>query len=80
MILGNSHTEDAVSPAYFDLKTYNIVSSSQTVIYDKYLIDKYIKELPKLKYVFLNVDYHSMYGVALKERALFFIQCLNAKS
>jgi len=61
LILGNSHATYGLDPRLFSLSAFNIASVNQSLYFDKRITLKYIDELPKLKYVLISVDYHSLY-------------------
>ncbi len=60
LILGSSHTSDAVNPADLHIKSANMASAGQDYQLDSALFFKYIPQLTHLKYVLLEVDYHSL--------------------
>ncbi len=64
LILGNSHATYAVDPACFEeYYAYNIANVNQFIYFDKRLTLKLINEgIPNLRYVFISVDYHSLYN------------------
>ncbi|WP_281309799.1 hypothetical protein [Flavobacterium flavigenum] len=57
LILGNSHSFYGLNPVFFDKPTFNLSNISQTLYFDKLLFEKHFKNLKKLKYVILNVEY-----------------------
>jgi hypothetical protein len=61
LILGNSHATYGLDPSLFSLSAFNIASVNQSLYFDKRITLKYIDELPKLKYVLISVDFHSLY-------------------
>lgn len=61
LILGNSHAQNGVNPSQFKLNAFNLAQGSQSIYFDKRLTQKYFKDLPKLKYVLISIDYHSLY-------------------
>lgn len=61
IILGNSRANYAVDPEAFDLYTYNLANLAQSIYFDKRIALSLLPELPKLKYVFISVDYHSLF-------------------
>nr|WP_321451509.1 hypothetical protein [uncultured Carboxylicivirga sp.] len=63
LVLGNSHANYAVDPACFtDFYAYNLANVNQQIYFDKRLTLKALsKGVPKLKYVLISVDYHSLY-------------------
>lgn len=60
LLLGSSHTADAVNPADLPVKSANLASAGQDYQLDSALFFKYIPQLTHLKYVLLEVDYHSL--------------------
>ena len=62
LILGNSHATYGVDPKQFSLYTYNLANSGQTLYFDKRLTLSFINRLPHLWFVFISVDYHSLYS------------------
>lgn len=77
LVVGNSHTEDGINPDCFSKFTFNLANSSQTISYDKQLISKYIHSLPKLKFVFLNIDYHVFHQKKKEGRDFFYSYYFN---
>jgi hypothetical protein len=61
LILGNSHATFAVDPNQMDEYAYNLAQVNQSLYYDKRLTLKYLDKLPKLKFVIITVDFHSLY-------------------
>jgi hypothetical protein len=61
LILGNSHATYGLDPRQFSLNAFNIASVNQSLYFDKRITLKYLDELPRLKYVLISVDYHSLY-------------------
>ena len=61
LILGNSHANYGVDPSQFNLFAFNAAQLSQSIYFDKRITLKYINQLKKLKYVFISVDFHSLY-------------------
>ncbi len=62
LIAGNSHANYGVDPNCFSFNTYNIANVGQTIYFDRRIILSNIETLHKLKYVFISVDYHSLYS------------------
>ncbi|MFL0352246.1 hypothetical protein [Xanthomarina sp. GH4-25] len=60
LILGDSHTFYGINPEFLSLKAYNLSNVSQTIYFDKLLFEKHIKQLSKLKYLVLAVDYTTL--------------------
>ena len=61
LILGNSHALRGVNPKYFTYNTYNIANSGQSIYFDKEITLRSLERLNNLKYVFISLDYHSLY-------------------
>ena len=63
LILGNSHANYGVDPGEFKNNyAYNLANVSQQIYFDKRLtITALNKGMDKLKYVFISVDYHSLF-------------------
>ena len=61
LILGNSHGFTGVDPNYFTKYAFNIANSGQSIYFDKELTLRNLEALEKLKYVFISLDYHSLY-------------------
>jgi hypothetical protein len=62
IILGNSHAHTGVDPRGFDLFTYNLANVAQSLYFDKRITLSLLPHLKKLKYVFISIDYHSLYS------------------
>jgi hypothetical protein len=61
LILGNSHANYAVDPSQFSLCAYNLANVNQSIYFDKRLTMGILPEMPKLKYVLISIDFHSLY-------------------
>lgn len=61
LILGNSHANYGVDPEAFEMYAYNMANVSQSIYFDKRLTTSLIDSLSNLKYVFISIDYHSLY-------------------
>ena len=72
LILGNSRADNGLNPAFFSKPAYNLAYGSQTILYDKELVKKYLPILKKLKFVVLSLDYHSLSSGYLQERDFFY--------
>lgn len=64
IFLGNSHANYGVDPSAFNnFKTYNLANVSQLIYFDRRLLEKVLSErVSNLKYVFISIDYHSLYS------------------
>ncbi len=61
LILGSSHNQEAVNPAYFTKEVVsNMAFGGQDPQLDSRILNKYMDKLPKLKYVFLELAYHTL--------------------
>lgn len=61
LILGNSHAYNGVNPSEFSKKTFNLANVGQSLYFDKRITLRHLDKLKKLKYVFISIDYHSLY-------------------
>lgn len=61
LIFGNSHAYNDIDPRQFDVKSYNMAGSNQSIYFDKRITLKHLNKLTNLKYVLISFDYHSMY-------------------
>ena len=61
LILGNSHAARGVDPNYFTDYAFNIAYAGQSIYFNKEMTLKNLENLNKLKYVFISLDYHSLY-------------------
>ena len=61
LVLGNSHAYNNIDPSQFDMEAYNMAGSNQSLYFDKRIVLKHLEQLPKLKYVLISIDYHSLY-------------------
>ncbi len=61
LILGNSHSTYGIAPAQFNSYAYNMAQVNQSLYFDKRLTLKHIDKLPRLKFVLISIDYHSLY-------------------
>jgi len=61
LVLGSSHAMDGVDPNQFTLYAHNMAFGSQSIYFDLKLAEKYVPDLPQLKYVLLTLDYNSLY-------------------
>jgi len=72
LILGSSHAMDALDPNQFTLYAHNLAFGSQSVYFDRKLAEKYLPDLPRLKYVLLTLDYNSLYYDHEESRDFFY--------
>ena len=61
IILGTSHNTSGVNPNFINVKSVNLANGSQPLEYDHFFIQKYVEELPNLKYILLEYSFHSLY-------------------
>ena len=61
LIMGSSHNHDAINPEFITAnKAASLARGSQDIELDYLMLDKYIKDIPKLRYVFFELSYHSL--------------------
>jgi len=61
LILGSSHNQNAINPEYLsNFKSANLAFGSQDLQLDNKLLEKYISQLPHLKYVILELSYYTL--------------------
>ena len=61
LILGSSHAMDGLDPDQFMLYAHNLAFGGQSIYFDHKLAEKYLPDLPRLKYVLLTLDFNSLY-------------------
>jgi len=61
LALGSSHAMDGIDPNQFTLYTHNLAFGAQSIYFDRKLAEKYLPDLPRLKYVLLDFDFNSLY-------------------
>ena len=62
LFLGSSHTYYGVNPEFIKSNSFNSAHVSQSLDYDIQILRKYEKRTDKLKYVFVPIDYFSLYN------------------
>jgi hypothetical protein len=72
LIVGSSHAMHGIIPEQLTLNAQNIAYGSQTIYFDKRIIEKYLPRLKKLKYVVLDLDYSSLYIDHAENRDFFY--------
>jgi hypothetical protein len=72
LILGNSQNTYAINPNLFTKSAYNLAFESQTIYFDRQLLEKYLPILPNLKYVFFCVNQHNLLNEHDKTRDFFY--------
>lgn len=60
LLFGDSHCFYGLNPIYFKKKTFNLSNVSQTIYFDKLLLEQNINKLPKLRYVVLCIEYTNL--------------------
>lgn len=60
LLLGSSHCLYGLNPQYFSKKAFNLSGISQTIYFDRLLLEKYIDQLPKLRQVVLCIEYTNL--------------------
>lgn len=60
LILGDSHTFYGINPEWLSLKAFNLSNVSQTIYFDKLLLEQQINQLNSLKYVIIAVEYTTL--------------------
>lgn len=61
LILGNSHAAYGIDPDCFSREAFNGANIAQSLYFDKRIALKHLPELKNLKFVFISVDYHSLW-------------------
>lgn len=61
LILGNSHTLNAINPEYLSKDAYNLSQAAQTLDVDYALLHKYENQLKSLEYIVIPVSYQSLW-------------------
>lgn len=61
LILGSSHSFRGVNPKYFKNHAYNAAYVSQSLDYDKTILDQFFKDSNSLHTVILSVSYMSLF-------------------
>lgn len=83
LVLGGSEALYGVNPVYFKLKGYNLSNTSQSLFYDVHITMNYLDKIPKLKYVFIEVNYFSLgyqiFDSKEQWRDYFYAQCWNIR-
>lgn len=60
LILGTSHTYMGINPSLFEAPAFNLAATAQTLYFDRFLFEKYHREMPQLKRLILPVSYSSL--------------------
>ncbi|MCF6129892.1 DUF1574 domain-containing protein [Flavobacterium sp. AS60] len=61
LILGNSHANYGINPAYISMESYNMAMVNQPLLHDYLILEKVINSLPNLKKAIISIDYHTLY-------------------
>lgn len=61
LILGSSHSQNAINPEYMNKSTCNLAFGGQPLSIDYYLLEKYIPQMPHLKTVCVEVSPHRFF-------------------
>jgi len=72
LILGSSHTGSDCNPEYFSRPAFNMGFGWQNFYYDQKILGKELDNMPKLKYVILDVSYHNFYNSNYSVRSYFY--------
>jgi hypothetical protein len=60
LVLGSSHNQNAINPEFMAMKTANIAYAGQDEKLDSTLLFHFINQMPQLKTVIIELDYHSL--------------------
>jgi len=61
LILGSSHNQNAINPAFLSKNSCNLAFGGQPISIDYYLLDKYIDKMPKLNTVIFEITTYKFY-------------------
>lgn len=59
LVLGTSHATYGVDPEAFNMYTFNVANLAQSIYFDKRITLSLLSKMKNLKYVLINVGYHS---------------------
>ncbi len=62
LFLGSSHAYRAINPKFIHLNGFNAALISQSLDYDIEILKKYEKQMDKLKFIVIPIDYFSLYN------------------
>ncbi len=65
LVLGNSHTANAINPVYMKGNVFNLAIAGQEYVYDHFLFFKWADRYKNLKMLILPVSYFSFYRDAI---------------
>lgn len=57
LIVGNSYIDKGVDPELFDLRAYDMAMGFQNIYFDRFVIDRFIDRMPKLKCVLIGTSF-----------------------
>ena len=60
LLFGSSHCLYGLNPVFFTQNTFNLSGISQTIYFDKLLLEHYMDSLPKLKKVVFCIEYTNL--------------------
>ena len=60
LVLGSSHSQNALNPEFLKLKTVNLANPGQDVQIDSALFFRYVPDMKQLKMVILELDYFTL--------------------
>lgn len=60
LFLGSSHTQEAINPLRMENSVANLAYNAQNVVANCMLFDKYVEELPNLKFLVFEFDYFTL--------------------
>ena len=60
LIVGNSHIRNGVVPKLFSKHAVNAAFGGSSLFYDKFMVEKYLKELPNCEILVIGVSYHTL--------------------
>lgn len=63
LVLGGSNAHYGINPWLMDKYTYNLAMISQSMLYNSYLLKKYIDKTPNLKTVIIPITYSSVFKI-----------------
>ncbi|MBR5982325.1 MAG: hypothetical protein IK025_01200 [Bacteroidales bacterium] len=61
LIFGSSHAQNGINPIYFHQKVLNMALEGQGITIDSFVLEKYVNQLTRLKYILLPIDYQTLY-------------------
>lgn len=66
LVVGNSQAFYGINPGIWPIAGFNLANVSQSLQYDTYLIQHYVDQLPRLKFVVIPIEYLSL-GYEMKD-------------